>query len=818
MLSSNRISAPAGRSYESTVSKKQSKLITPRKTVKKNITYGKSSSKKKTTLTQIWDWETIINDEVIKDEKELASLQHVTNHESQEVRNNKRMNDHANSGDYVAVNKRKSLRHNSTDNILLEKNSPFDSEGKVKNIEKTPRKITRDGSCANNAPLKKNVSPMLVIPEVVSESEVVDGQNLPQSKILLSQVSLSSSGITHPLNGDKYQIELCKPVDSLPPARKKRSIGASLSPQTPKRNLALEIPSSQSPATPLSLASRGSVKFGRSMNESSNDPILFNLHKTQSFSPEVMDTFAPHSDFNSTNFDATDFACYNNLNSEIQDTLDPDTYFTLIGVSHSSPTRSSSSSKTVKFVHPSKQEISEQKISRLSANIDRNKEAELNKTSFRFKNEILDSEAESDEEVFSSEESINKNISEKIQGEIKLEKFNLGHQNFLFEQIPEQSEKESYYGGTSDLETQLELEESPVHKSRDYSQKNTPRNLFSKIGDRKNEVLNEETQDMETMRLSTQYLGQMTPRTSESDIFISIDPQRVKEILNRVRDHETRKYKFPPLVNRVWLYERRPICAVKYMAEISSPKFPGEITNENGVGNKEFNSRKVASSWCAYKILQMYELSDPLTLDDLKSKEWLKKAPLPLKWTKIPPAVADELVANIKKPIFEDLKCPIEEVFQSKKTYSPITETPSNNGQSIELRTSNITDFTHPRNDKRSEDNRYSLQKNSEFKKEYPSSQATTVDLSPDNTPRQQPFEIICETPTQFKVLSNSAILPSPQPIELSCDVNQQEQIPFPMASSQLLTESQLLPDSLLNDCTLMPEPILPSSEDYVYN
>ncbi|RKF63215.1 hypothetical protein OnM2_027082 [Erysiphe neolycopersici] len=823
MSNVRRISAPAGRKYESVIPKRQTTLITPRKTAKKYTTYGKSSSVKKTTLTQFWDWEKIINDETVKDEQNLASSKRDAIDEGQARRTNKRANNLANSNDYTGVNKRKSLRKSFANESCEDTDIPLKSKADGQNIETSPIKSIGHRSLADiYSPLhNRSLGQKLVIPEVFFDSRVIDNEKevLPD-KDLLAEDSTSSSQIIRPSTRDNSQSGLYRSLDSVSPIYKKKNVDIHPLPKTPKQLLALEVPSSQSPATPISIGSRGSVIFCRSLTKKlNNNPIAFKLKKKQFNCLEVMDTFAPDSDFSLTDNDTPKAACKNNnLNHEIQDTLDPETYFNPEAHDHSSRDKLISPSKSVKFFLLGEEE--DEEINQTSiVNEESNRKTLLNKKNFQLKSEILDSEAESDEEVDFYDEINSKinTISGKIHEKIDPLESDLEHQNLLVKKIIEQTD--TYYGETLGLETQLELEKIPSsYQASNISQKSVSSNVFPEVTKKKNVALYDETQFIENMRLSTQNLSQIAPRTSESDIFLSIDPQRVIEILNRVRNHETRRYKLPPPVCRVWLYERHPVCAVKYMAEISSPKFPGDIMNEDGKGNKEFNSRKSAGSWCAYEILQMYELSDPLTLEDLKSKEWLKKAPLPMKWTKIPPAVADELVANIKKPIFEDSIYPDAEGSPSRNTYDANTETLSNTNKSIPLGILNKPNISLPKEVEKIEVDLYPLQTKSEFKKEYPSSQATTVDLSPVNTPRQQSFEIICETPTQLEIARNTDILPSITPIEFSHDVNLRNPVPFSMASSQLLTESQLLPDSLLNDCTLMPEPILPSSEDFFYD
>ncbi len=131
----------------------------------------------------------------------------------------------------------------------------------------------------------------------------------------------------------------------------------------------------------------------------------------------------------------------------------------------------------------------------------------------------------------------------------------------------------------------------------------------------------------------------MSPRTDNSDIFISIHPQHVVNIVNRTKNHEMRNWAFPASTRRIWIYETKPVSALKYMAEISPPKRPGEIVDEGGLGNADFNGKLREGSWNAYEILQLYELVDPIALSTIISNGWMNAAPQRL--TCVRPAVAD---------------------------------------------------------------------------------------------------------------------------------------------------------------------------------
>jgi predicted transcriptional regulator len=120
----------------------------------------------------------------------------------------------------------------------------------------------------------------------------------------------------------------------------------------------------------------------------------------------------------------------------------------------------------------------------------------------------------------------------------------------------------------------------------------------------------------------------MTSAKTKTDIIISIHPPHVANIASRAKDHEFRKYLIPPPVARLWIYETRPTSAITYVATISAGKKPGEIVNERGLRNAEFNRGDPGlDATYAYEITRLQRLETPITLDDMKARKWLNGAP-----------------------------------------------------------------------------------------------------------------------------------------------------------------------------------------------
>jgi len=121
--------------------------------------------------------------------------------------------------------------------------------------------------------------------------------------------------------------------------------------------------------------------------------------------------------------------------------------------------------------------------------------------------------------------------------------------------------------------------------------------------------------------------------TGPSDAILAIhaDPY-MEQIVTGAKTYEFRKYRIRPSVKRVWFYLTAPTSSIKYICEISPPRTrnPGdEPLEENGIGNKEFNSRH--EEWTgydyAYKINSVYEIRNPISLNEMITTYGLGSAP-----------------------------------------------------------------------------------------------------------------------------------------------------------------------------------------------
>ncbi|KAJ2904677.1 hypothetical protein MKZ38_007418 [Zalerion maritima] len=155
----------------------------------------------------------------------------------------------------------------------------------------------------------------------------------------------------------------------------------------------------------------------------------------------------------------------------------------------------------------------------------------------------------------------------------------------------------------------------------------------------------------ESQRLPMDLVRQMAPnRSHHVDVFVSIHPDDVDSLADSTKNHEFRDFPFPDTVSRMWIYATKPVGELRYMAKIGPAKQPGEIANERALGNAEFNAGRGTRH--AFEIIQMYELNNPVSLEDMKEEGWISTPPQ--RYTYVPPAVMGELVGNLRCDLFED--------------------------------------------------------------------------------------------------------------------------------------------------------------------
>lgn len=523
-------------------------------------------------------------------------------------------------------------------------------------------------------------------------------------------------------------------------------------PCTPRKLVSQEIPSSQSPETPLSSHhSRASPTRRQPLNEkSTNSRIPFSINPKATSNRYSSPKLKMEAGFGSP--------------KEAWPNHEPIT-----------PSKRSSPLKTVRF------QVLEDTPNNNMASPTVKKEYSQARTSRKPSNytssilEILDSEAESESDIDHQED---EHVSPEEHIEIE--------------------QPETCYGDIGP-ETQM-IVEGLITPHVEESQQSA------------HEELGRETQLMESQRLSTQHMISMAPRKADSDVFISMHPQHVTNILDQTKDHEFRPWRLPPTVSRIWIYETSPTCMLKYMAVIGPEKRPMEIRNEGGVGNVEFNAKPIDKPNYAYEILGLYELADPLSWAQLHANEWLKVPPT--RWNWVRPAVLDRLTANLKPPLFIRSE-PTEDIPASSST-----DTAEAEAQLIHT----MLQFSEPATHAETSSilpieksiclEELPLSTTPRQRSQTPGpSQASTASFNESQTPRSQYLaDVIWESPTRPVPSSTPSLeLPilTPQDYQGSDSI-----LPYSLDSSELLTKSQMLPASLLHDSVPGPPLCIPDSDE----
>lgn len=118
---------------------------------------------------------------------------------------------------------------------------------------------------------------------------------------------------------------------------------------------------------------------------------------------------------------------------------------------------------------------------------------------------------------------------------------------------------------------------------------------------------------------------------SSTDILMSIKPDHMGNIASGAKNHEYRGYLLPQRVRRIWFYTTVPIKQIVYVARISPGKIPGEVPENGGIGNEDFNAGRKKSKY-GYEIIKLWRLKEPISLEKAKLEGFLKGPPQKYCW------------------------------------------------------------------------------------------------------------------------------------------------------------------------------------------
>ncbi|KAI3321208.1 hypothetical protein HD806DRAFT_503315 [Xylariaceae sp. AK1471] len=333
-----------------------------------------------------------------------------------------------------------------------------------------------------------------------------------------------------------------------------------------------------------------------------------------------------------------------------------------------------------------------------------------------------------------------------------------------------------------------------------------------------------DTQGLESQRLPLDTIRALGPQTPNSDIMVSLHPEHIAKIVDRSKNHEFRAWKIPLQVSRIWVYITRPESQLRYMCIFGDPKTPGEIEDETGIGNVEFNRGTMAAKY-AYEILEVYELNNPVSLDEMKRNGWVAGAPQ--KYTYIPPAVVGELTANLRCALFAETtqseSGPRADVSESQELKAQLQSDADYSTQHY----SEMTDEVVPASQSSPKNNASTAvvtDKRDFVRPPFPRVRSISSNQGSPQLPsqRQRSFVRASQATTVSQVSSSPAMSPEksgPRPILISSQTGSSSptllrRTHSSLRSSQFPTRSQMLPDSLLNDDIHEPPPIIWDSAD----
>ncbi|TXC02463.1 hypothetical protein FocTR4_00014957, partial [Fusarium oxysporum f. sp. cubense] len=119
----------------------------------------------------------------------------------------------------------------------------------------------------------------------------------------------------------------------------------------------------------------------------------------------------------------------------------------------------------------------------------------------------------------------------------------------------------------------------------------------------------------------------------ETDVLLAIKPEHLENITRREKNHEYRKYRLKDGVSRLWLYETGSgggRSSITHIAVINpnTRHEPGFVPAEPfGIGNEDFNAGLKESKY-GYPILELYELANRVTLNEMKTRWGMGDAPM----------------------------------------------------------------------------------------------------------------------------------------------------------------------------------------------
>ncbi|KFH46108.1 hypothetical protein ACRE_031100 [Hapsidospora chrysogenum ATCC 11550] len=144
-----------------------------------------------------------------------------------------------------------------------------------------------------------------------------------------------------------------------------------------------------------------------------------------------------------------------------------------------------------------------------------------------------------------------------------------------------------------------------------------------------------QTQPLESQRVPLSTIQAFGNPTNRTDIFLQLPPSTIDTLVSGHQLDLSLQFKVPPLVSRFWIFDGN---LLRYVACVE----PGQEDLSRGY-----------RLW-RYRASQMYELNNPLDVADMTEEGWLDEQDLKQAYIYFPPVGVSQLLANLRHALFRE--------------------------------------------------------------------------------------------------------------------------------------------------------------------
>lgn len=342
---------------------------------------------------------------------------------------------------------------------------------------------------------------------------------------------------------------------------------------------------------------------------------------------------------------------------------------------------------------------------------------------------------------------------------------------------------------------------------------------------------------LESQRVAVSILHSFPPADVRSDILLPVSAASLSQLLQGYTVTLSLPFKVPPQVARFWLLDRHNL---QHMAVVD-----GTVEQQQLQGNK----------WL-HTIHQVYELNNPVSEEDIRAEEWIVGSIGKYKY--LPPVYVSQLLWNLSHALFSDAEQHQQQQQQQQNHKEEAQDQQANHltddaskqpASSSHLPTQNLIPSTAHAEDDDDENDQFHEASSQRLSNTMPppslpasasqrpptssrpnpppppvASQATTASQASPSQPQPSLTEgaslhrHIPDPDANPNPSSDSVVFIDPSGSSLQIPDHLLDSYAYGADTSdsnfQLLTKSQLLPDSLLRDDAHLPNEIWDSSEE----